>query len=237
MSVIAVMSIALVVYSFTIEPDTELAQLVGGFDLAVCVLFLIDYGRNIILAPNRLKYIFTWGLFDLAASIPAFPGLRFARLAQIVRVLRAIRSIRILVRAIRHDRRAAILSGAMAVTFGAIVIACIGVYHYEAADPAANLKTAEDIFWWAMETTSTVGYGDYYPVTTGGRAFAIVLMFVGIGLFASAAGIFADALQAMSKPMQESKRLEASLKDEILDLRHALRLHRQAGERDQTTRE
>ena len=43
---------------------------------------------------------------------------------------------------------------------------------------------------------STVGYGDFYPVTVGGRFMAVLLMFCGIGLFAMLAGVFADMLRS-----------------------------------------
>ena len=36
--------------------------------------------------------------------------------------------------------------------------------------------------WWAIVTVTTVGYGDRYPVTAGGRTVAVILMLVGIGL-------------------------------------------------------
>ncbi len=50
--------------------------------------------------------------------------------------------------------------------------------------------------WWAVVTVTTVGYGDKFPVTEGGRAVAIVLMLVGIGLIgtltASVASFFVE---------------------------------------------
>jgi voltage-gated potassium channel len=49
--------------------------------------------------------------------------------------------------------------------------------------PDANIKTAEDAIWWAYATITTVGYGDKYPVTTGGRIIAAMLMTTGVGLF------------------------------------------------------
>jgi voltage-gated potassium channel len=46
----------------------------------------------------------------------------------------------------------------------------------------SNIHNYPDALWWAIVTVTTVGYGDRYPATSGGRAVAVVLMLVGIGL-------------------------------------------------------
>jgi voltage-gated potassium channel len=46
----------------------------------------------------------------------------------------------------------------------------------------SNIHSYHDALWWAVVTVTTVGYGDRFPVTEGGRAVAVVLMLVGIGL-------------------------------------------------------
>jgi voltage-gated potassium channel len=48
--------------------------------------------------------------------------------------------------------------------------------------PDATITTFRAAMWWAIVTTTTVGYGDYTPVTQAGRAIAAVVMIVGIGL-------------------------------------------------------
>ena len=48
--------------------------------------------------------------------------------------------------------------------------------------PDATITTLRSAMWWAFVTTTTVGYGDYTPVTQVGRAIATVVMIVGIGL-------------------------------------------------------
>ena len=63
---------------------------------------------------------------------------------------------------------------------------------------SANLANGPDVLWWSIVTMSTVGYGDFYPVTVGGRFMAVLLMFCGIGLFAMLAGVFADLLRSVS---------------------------------------
>ena len=59
----------------------------------------------------------------------------------------------------------------------------IGVYLAEHGNPSANITNLGDAFWWAIVTITTVGYGDYYPVTAVGRAIAVIVMFSGIGIF------------------------------------------------------
>lgn len=193
-SLIAICAIALIIWQWFFSPDGEIRKLLISIDYLFCFFFFVDYLRCIIHAERKWHYIFTWGLLDLASSIPAIPALRILRLAQIVRVLVVIRSVRILAKVAIKDSVASTVTVSTLVGCLLIVGACIGVLHFEQTAPDANIKTAEEVAWWAVETTSTVGYGDLYPVTTGGRIFAVVIMCVGIGLFATFAGALASTI-------------------------------------------
>ena len=61
--------------------------------------------------------------------------------------------------------------------FSSISILCVE------KSPSSNIKTASDALWWSMETITTVGYGDKYPVTDLGRIIGTILMISGVGLF------------------------------------------------------
>jgi voltage-gated potassium channel len=73
-------------------------------------------------------------------------------------------------------------------TLSIIIIGGIGVYLAEHEHQGANIKKLGDAFWWAVVTITTVGYGDYYPVTSVGRIIAIFVMFSGIGIVVSFLG-------------------------------------------------
>jgi len=73
-----------------------------------------------------------------------------------------------------------------------IIFCSIGVLMFEQQSPNANIKTAGDAIWWSVTTITTVGYGDKYPVTTGGRIVAMILMVSGIGIFGTLSGLAAS---------------------------------------------
>jgi voltage-gated potassium channel len=73
--------------------------------------------------------------------------------------------------------------------FRVLIAACVTlligawlVMLFEEGAPGSNIHNYHDALWWAIVTVTTVGYGDRYPVTEGGRIVAAVLMLVGIGL-------------------------------------------------------
>lgn len=158
------------------------------------MISLVDFLRNVARADNPRRYLATWGIFDLASALPTVGAFRFLRLVRLIRVLRAFWSIRTLVQVASKDASAAFFVGFLTITMTLFIGICIAVLHVEARAPGANIVHASDILWWAVATTSTVGYGDHCPGTPAGRLLASLLMFVGIGLFATASGAIAGAV-------------------------------------------
>ncbi len=197
-SLVAILSIALITWYFVLDSQSEIAQLIDYFDYGICVIFFGDFLRNLIKANHKGRYMYTWGILDLAASIPAIAALRFVRIPRLIRVIRAIKSVHVLIRSIKRDRRSALLAGVLTLTLFGLIGSCFGALHFESQDPNGNIANAADALWWSITTVATVGYGDFYPVTTGGRFCAVVLMVLGIGLFATLAGIVADLLRSLS---------------------------------------
>lgn len=85
-------------------------------------------------------------------------------------------------------------------------------YYFERANPESNIKSILDGMWWAIVSITTVGYGDRYPVTTGGKMIAVFLMFLGIGTFFMVTGNISSFLtkSGQAKDLEEIKiRLES----------------------------
>ncbi len=150
----------------------------------LCVVFLFDFFRSLYRAPRKWGYFLRGGgWLDLLGSIP-FSGLavfRVARLFRIVRVLRTLRGNDFRIMLTGRLAESTLLFTLVIALMLIFVIAGI-VTQAEHSAPNANIKTYPEAVWWGFVTICTVGYGDYYPVTTVGRASAIVLMFGGIGL-------------------------------------------------------
>jgi voltage-gated potassium channel len=192
---VSVAAIALMVIAATTRPDTETARLLEWADHTVCVLFLADFVACLIRAPNRLHYFATWGWLDLLASIPAIEVTRWGRLVRVFRILRVLRAARatkvIAEVVLRHRTQNALLAALLVLTV-VLFSGSIAALHFEAAHEDGNIRTAGDALWWAITTVTTVGYGDFYPVTFEGRVVAVVLMVTGVGTFATLAAALAS---------------------------------------------
>jgi voltage-gated potassium channel len=191
---LSIFALLLVATRVTVGFDSEEMRLIDLADNALCVFFFFDFLRSLIRAENRMRYFFTWGWIDLAASIPAVDALRFGRLARVVRVLRVLRILkagRIIMLAVTERRRESAVWGAGLIAVLVVFGSAVAVLEFERrAD--GNIASAEDALWWAFTTVTTVGYGDRYPVTTEGRLVAVILMAVGVGLFTTFTGAAAS---------------------------------------------
>lgn len=202
--------------------DSATRQILAYADIAVCGLFFVDFLICLVRAPNRWRYLRTWGWIDLISSIPAVRILRWGRLARalrVLRILRGIRATRIISTFILARRAQSGLFAAALLTILFVVFGSIAVLHFERV-PEANIKSPQDAVWWACATITTVGYGDRFPTTTEGRFVGLMLMIVGVGLFGSLAGLVASWF------LQPSQAREGSdiqlLRADIASLREAI---------------
>lgn len=168
----------------------EVARLILFIDTTICLLLFIDWLYRFFGAKSKLRFM-RWGWIDLLACIPTIEAFRWLRLFRILRLLLAVRTFARFKRVLASSKTSAGLSGVGVIAILMISFGSIGVLMVEYDKPDANITTAEDALWWAIVTTTTVGYGDHYPVSTAGRLIASGLMITGIGLFGTLSGVAA----------------------------------------------
>ncbi|MEZ6058638.1 MAG: ion transporter [Planctomycetaceae bacterium] len=197
--------LSLIAYSIETLPDLSESTKVWlhRFEIFSVAVFLVEYALRIYAAPRKRDYIFSFfGIIDLIAILPFLFGtnvdLRSARTFRLLRLFRLLKMARYNA-AIRRFHRALSIAKEeitlfLAATAILLYLAAVGIYHFENEAQPENFKSVFHSLWWAVTTLTTVGYGDIYPVTTGGRIFTFVILLVGLGVISVPTGLFASAL-------------------------------------------
>ena len=155
-------------------PQTDPLQSIIGIVLwIVWAFFAVDYIVSLVLAEHRGRW-FVRHLLDLLIAV--LPMLRPLRLMRFLTILAMVQKG---AGSALRGRVAIYAVGATALT---IFVAALAVLDAEQGAPGANISDFGEAIWWAFTTITTVGYGDYYPVTVVGRIVAVALMVGGIAL-------------------------------------------------------
>ena len=80
----------------------------------------------------------------------------------------------------------------VSIVIAVVFVSAFFMWRVEYNAPGATITTFRDGIWWAIVTTTTVGYGDYTPVTAEGRVIATVVMIVGVGLIGTVSATFSS---------------------------------------------
>jgi voltage-gated potassium channel len=238
--VLTVLSLLIMVGLVMPRVNEPTKLLLNVYDNIICVIFLFDFAMRLRRAPHKRDYLIgERGWLDLLGSIPSF-GLiadggkyaslfrlaRLSRLARITRLLRGQSKKEIVADVVENRGQYAVyitLIAAMVV----LVLASVFVLQFEATSTDANISSGGDALWWAWVTITTVGYGDYFPVTMGGRIVGFFVMLTGIGIIGALASIFASLLVSPSKetppPTSDAAAQELrAMRTELADLRREL---------------
>lgn len=243
--VLTIVSLTIMVIQILLDPETETWKLVNAYDNLICFIFLVDFGMHMLTTPRTRDYfIGERGYLDLLGSIPNF-GLGVFRYAGLLRLFRLSRLFRL--RRLLNPQNRALLkkeilenrgSYALFITLmlvGVVLMtSSIFVLLFESQSPDANITDGGDAVWWTFVTITTVGYGDRFPVTMGGRIVGIFVMFSGVGIIGALASILASILVPQPKESEpqetppqapDASAVEqelASVKQELVALRELL---------------
>ena len=194
--------IIMVVMLLPLDDDT--IRLLQVYDNLICGIFLIDFFFNLRAASPKSDYfIRKRGWLDLLGSIPSFgtafrlSGLfRLARLSRLTRITRLLRGQgkKELADDVLENRSHYAAFITILLTIIVLAVASVLVLQFESQSPEGKITTGWDAFWYSIVTITTVGYGDYYPVTLWGRVTAMFIMIAGVGIIGALASMLSSIL-------------------------------------------
>ena len=171
-------------------------------DTVFLALFMLEYILRVYIEPRKRDFILSfYGIIDLLAILPSLflvPGFRVLRILRFLRIFRIFKATRFILAVdrlsealneIRQELLALVILSAMMV-----YLAACGVHYFEKDAQPEAFGTILDSMWWAVVTLTTVGYGDVYPTTAGGKFFTALVTLVGVGLIAIPSGLLASVL-------------------------------------------
>jgi len=187
------------------------------FEVVCVVVFSIEYVCHLVYAHAEgklFKYAFSFlGLIDLISILPFYIGdvhltfvkiLRLFRMLRILKIYRYSEHIQTIIGVIRS--KIEYLTAIMLATSVVLFFCAYTTYYFEHEVQPDKFPNIFAALWWGVATLTTIGYGDIYPVTVGGKVMASVLALLGIGLIAIPSGILsAGFVEVMDKKRKRGK--------------------------------
>lgn len=215
--------------------DAEIQEIIFFAEQIMTPIFLLDVFIRARFADSPKSYFFKqFGWLDLLGSFPYLRLLRAYRVVETIRSLNATGSKRFLRNFLSNRAETAVLTVTLAVIL-LFEFGSVGVLKAEQGAPGANIITSGEAIWWTLVTVATVGYGDYYPVTTQGRFIASFVIVAGVGLFGILSGFLAsNFLGQKPKPYDDEDGTvhteQANLETILSEIKEIRREQKQANE-------
>ncbi len=201
----ALILISIITFSVETIPDLkpQTRRILQSIELFCVVVFTMEYLLRIFVADKKLKFICSFfGIIDLLAILPFYlsfgvdlrslRALRFLRLFRVLKLVRYNRAMNHFTRAIKSAKEEILLF--IFITLILIYFSAVGIYYFENEAQPEHFSSIFDSLWWSIITLTTVGYGDVYPITVGGRVFTFFILMIGLGIVAIPTGIISSAL-------------------------------------------
>ncbi len=198
--------------SFAVETveglSANIKLILDWIEITTVAIFSVEYILRIWLNDKKLAYIFSFfGIIDLVAILPFYLStgidLRSIRILRLMRLFRILKlahysdAITTFQKAFNHVRGELIVFGSF--SFLILYVASVGIYIFEHEAQPEAFGSIFDCLWWSIVTLTTVGYGDSYPITVGGKVFTSFIVIIGLGIIAVPTGLFASALSKTIK--------------------------------------
>jgi len=201
----ALIFLSLIAFSIETLPNLPewIINLLKAFETFCIYIFLAEYVLRVFVSKKPFNYIFSfYGIIDFLAIAPyfisSFVDLRFLRAFRIFRIFRvlklvrynkAIRRVSIAAKEVKEEVALFLIA-----TLILIFIVSAGIYFFENEAQPDKFQSVFHSMWWTIVTLTTVGYGDVYPITVGGKIFTFFILILGLGIVTIPAGLVASAL-------------------------------------------
>lgn len=200
---------------FVVESDTSIAVEFHKFfsfsEYLIVIFFSIEYILRIYSSKNKFKYVFSFfGIIDILSILPFYLGLyvdlRILRSFRLLRVFRLLKIVKFnnaidrLIKGLINAKEELIVF--LFTILILLVLVSTGIYYFEREVQPDKFGSIFESMWWAIITLTTVGYGDVYPITIGGKIFTGLILIIGVGLITIPAGIIANSFNELKKNKQ-----------------------------------
>ena len=208
--IIVILANISVTFIQTFDEAAGYAGVIGAVELVTMIIFLLEYILRIwtadCLYPEKsypaavFRFAVSfYGVVDLLTILPYFCPFFIPSGAVAFRMLRVVRILHLfrintrydafnVITEVLKDKRNALVSSVFLVLI-LMLASSLCMYGLEHDAQPEVFSNAFSGIWWSVSTLLTVGYGDIYPITIGGRLMAIVIAFLGVGMVAIPTGI------------------------------------------------
>lgn len=193
----------------TFDSLQSYSGLLNGIELATIVIFIVEYllrlwtcdllypGEKWIVSMRKFLCSF-YGIVDLLTIISYFAtlysnGIVALRMIRVIRIMRLFQVNKTfdafsIVAGVVMEKRKQLLSSICMIAM-IMLAASLCMYGFEHDVQPDVFENAFSGIWWAMSTVLTVGYGDIYPITVGGKIVAIIIALLGVCVVAIPTGV------------------------------------------------
>ena len=199
--------IVISIVSFSLETLPNLSdktyEILRWVETVTVIIFSVEYLLRLFFAEHKKKFVFSFfGIVDLLAILPFYiaTGLdlrsvralrlfRSIRLLKLARYSKAVQRFTVALRMIKEE-----LMLFLILSLILFFLAGVGIYYFERDAQPDVFVSIFDALWWSVVTLTTVGYGDMYPITVGGKVFTFIILMIGLGFIAIPTGLLASAM-------------------------------------------
>ena len=176
MALLGIAWLVVAINVLTTDVNGSASTFLVGTLFVLWAVLLLEYLVRLVITPDRRGYLKRRWVEPATVVVPPFQSWHLVGMEKVSLVAREA-ELRLEV-ILRHHSLFRVLIAAA----GTLFIGAWLVLLFEENAKGSNIHSYPDALWWAIVTVTTVGYGDKFPVTGGGRTVAVILMLVGIGL-------------------------------------------------------